>query len=118
MEPGEVVLVGRIASPPEPSSFGYMADLRVEHLWYDGREILRGGGVEVFAGDLSVGVGDRLRVDGEITLPQIGDDGFDYARYLGTKTSESLRETRLPEDPAYLQAASRAAPTLRARSIL
>jgi competence protein ComEC len=92
MEPGEVVLVGRIASPPEPSSFGYMADLRVEHLWYEGREILRGGGVEVFAGDLSVGVGDRVRVDGEISRPQIGDDGFDYARYLSTKRISALVE--------------------------
>jgi hypothetical protein len=36
MEPGEIVLVGRIASPPEKSGFGYMADLRVEHLWYEG----------------------------------------------------------------------------------
>ena len=36
MQPGEVVLVGRMASPPEQSSFGYVADLRVEHLWYDG----------------------------------------------------------------------------------
>ena len=45
MEPGEVVLIGRIASPPEQSGFGYMADLRVERLWYEGREVLRGGGV-------------------------------------------------------------------------
>ena len=82
MEPGEVVLVGRVASPPERSGFGYMADLRVEHLWYEGREVLRGGGVEVFAADLSIGVGDRVRVDGEISLPQIGEDGFDYGRYL------------------------------------
>ena len=82
MEPGEVVLVGRIASPPEPSGFGYMADLRVEHLWFEGREVLRGGGIEVFAGDLSLGVGDRVTVDGEISRPQIGEDGFDYARYL------------------------------------
>jgi competence protein ComEC len=49
MEPGKVVLIGKIASPPEESGFGYMADLRVERLWYQGREILRGGGVEVFA---------------------------------------------------------------------
>ena len=84
MEPGEVVLVGRIASPPEKSGFGYMADVRVESLWYEGREILRGGGVEVFAADLSIGVGDRVRVDGEISRPQIGEDGFDYGRYLGT----------------------------------
>jgi competence protein ComEC len=92
MEPGEVMLVGRIASPPEPSGFGYMADLRVEHLWYEGREILRGGGVEVFAGDLSLGVGDRVRVDGEISRPQIGEDGFDYARYLATKKISALVE--------------------------
>jgi competence protein ComEC len=82
MEPGEIVLVGRIASPPEKSGFGYMADLRVEHVWYEGREVLRGGGVEVFAADLSIGVGDRVRVDGEISRPQIGEDGFDYGRYL------------------------------------
>jgi competence protein ComEC len=82
MEPGEVVLVGWIASPPEKSGFGYMADVRVECLWYQGREVLRGGGVELFAGDLSIGVGDRVRVDGEISRPQIGDDGFDYGRYL------------------------------------
>jgi competence protein ComEC len=98
MEPGEVILVGRIASPPEQSSFGYRADLRVEHLWYEGSEVLRGGGVEVFAGDLSVGVGDRVRVDGEISLPQAGEDGFDYERYLGTN-SELLRVTLSPKTP-------------------
>jgi len=52
LEPGEVIVVGRVASPPVPSSWGYRADVRVEHLWYEGREVLRGGGVEVFAGDL------------------------------------------------------------------
>ncbi|HSK83009.1 MAG TPA: ComEC/Rec2 family competence protein [Rubrobacter sp.] len=92
MEPGEVVLVGRIASPPEESGFGYMADLRVERLWFEGREILRGGGVEVFAADLSIGVGDRVRVDGEISRPQIGEDGFDYGRYLATKKISALVE--------------------------
>src|SRR5215218_2953139 len=92
MEPGDVILVGRIASPPEQSSFGYRADLRVEHLWYEGREVLRGGSVEVFAGDLSVGVGDRVRVDGEISLPQTGEDGFDYERYLSTKRISALVE--------------------------
>ena len=90
MEPGQVVLVGRIASPPEESGFGYMADLRVERLWYEGREVLRGGGVEVFAADLSIGVGDRVRVDGEISRPQIGEDGFDYGRYLATKRISAL----------------------------
>jgi competence protein ComEC len=92
MEPGEVVLVGRIASPPEKSGFGYMADLRVERLWYEGREVLRGGGVEVFATDLSIGVGDRVMVDGEISRPQIGEDGFDYSRYLATKRISALVE--------------------------
>ena len=90
MEPGEVVLIGNIASPPEESGFGYMADLRVERLWYQGREILRGGCVEVFAGDLSIGVGDRVRVGGEISRPQIGEDGFDYSRYLATKRISAL----------------------------
>jgi len=92
MEPGEVVFVGRIASPPEKSGFGYMADVRVERLWYEGREVLRGGGVEVFAADLSIGVGDRVRVDGEISHPQIGEDGFDYSRYLATKRISALVE--------------------------
>jgi competence protein ComEC len=92
MEPGEVVLVGRIASPPEKSGFGYMADLRVEHLWYQGREVLRGGGVVVFAADLSIGVGDRVRVDGKISRPQFGEDGFDYSRYLATKRISALVE--------------------------
>src|ERR671912_2046464 len=92
MEPGEVVLVGRIASPPEESGFGYMADFRVERLWFEGREVLRGGGVEVFAADLSIGVGDRVRVDGEISRPQIGEAGFDYGRYLATKKISALVE--------------------------
>ncbi len=85
VEPGEVIIVGRIASPPTPVSYGYMADVRVDHLWYDGHEILRGGGVEVFASDLNLGVGDRVRVDGEISLPDSGGDDFDYGRYLATK---------------------------------
>jgi competence protein ComEC len=32
LEPGEVIVVGRIASPPVSSGYGYRADLRVEHL--------------------------------------------------------------------------------------
>ena len=83
LEPGEVVVVGRVASPPVPSSWCYRVDVRVEHLWYGENEVLRGGGVEVFAGDLGgVGVGDRVRVDGEISLPEPGEDDFDYTRYL------------------------------------
>ena len=93
IEPGEVVIVGRLASPPVPSSWGYRADVRVEHLWYENREVLRGGGVEVFAGDLGgVGVGDRVRVDGEISLPEPGEDDFDYARYLATKRISAVVE--------------------------
>src|SRR5215211_2035352 len=93
IEPGEVVIVGRMATPPVPSSWGYRADVRVEHLWYENREVLRGGGVEVFAGDLGdVGVGDRVRVDGEISLPEPGEDDFDYARYLSTKRISAVVE--------------------------
>ncbi len=87
LEPGEVIVVGWVATPPVENGYGYRADVRVEHLWHEGREVLRGGGVEVFAGDLSVGVGDRIRVDGEISLPEVGEDGFDYARYLDTNSS-------------------------------
>ena len=92
LEPGEVTVVGRISSPPVQSSFGYRADVRVEQLWHEGTEVLRGGGVEVFAGDLSVGVGDRVRVDGELTLPEVGEDGFDYARYLSTRRISAVVE--------------------------
>jgi competence protein ComEC len=92
LEPGEVVIVGTVASPPVASSWGYRTDVRVEHLWYGGREVLRGGGVEVFAADLSVGVGDRVRVDGEISRPETGEDGFDYARYLSTKGVSAVVE--------------------------
>ncbi|MDQ3302558.1 MAG: ComEC family competence protein [Actinomycetota bacterium] len=92
LEPGEVVIVGEVSSPPVQSGYGYRADVRVEHLWHEGREVLRGGGVEVFAGDLSVGVGDMVRVDGEISLPEVGEDGFDYARYLSTKRISAVVE--------------------------
>ena len=92
LEPGGVIIVGKVASPPVQSGYGYRADVRVEHLWHEGREVLRGGGVEVFAGDLSVGVGDRVRVDGEISLPEVGEDGFDYARYLATKRISAVVE--------------------------
>jgi competence protein ComEC len=92
LEPGEVIIVGTVASPSVASSWGYRADVRVEHLWYGGREILRGGGVEVFAADLSVGVGDRVRVDGEISRPETGEDGFNYARYLSTKRISAVVE--------------------------
>lgn len=85
LEPGEVTVVGEVASPPVPGGYGYRTDLRVEHLWYEEKEILRGGGIQVFSGDMGVGVGDEVRVDGEITSPEIGEDGFDYGRYLSTK---------------------------------
>lgn len=85
IQPGEVTVVGEIASPPVRGGFGYRADLNIEHLWYKKEEVLRGGGLQVFAGDLSVGVGDKVRVDGELTQPEPGEDGFDYQRYLSTK---------------------------------
>ncbi len=92
LEPGEVIIVGRVASPAVESGYEYRADVRVEHLWHEGQEVLRGGGVEVLAGDLSVGVGDRVRVDDEISLPEVGEDGFDYARYLSTKRISAVVE--------------------------
>jgi competence protein ComEC len=90
LEPGEVVIVGQVDSTPVPTGYGYRTDVRVEHLWWQGEEILRGGGVEVFAVDLSFGGGDRVRVDGEISRPEPGDDGFDYARYLSTKNVSAV----------------------------
>jgi competence protein ComEC len=85
MQPGEVTVVGVISSPPIRGDFGYRADLQLEHLWHEEQEVLRGGGLQVFAGDLSVGVGDKVRVDGEITSPEPGENDFDYGRYLSTK---------------------------------
>ena len=116
-EPGEVIIVGTVASPPVPSGWGYRADVRVEHLRYGRREVLRGGGVEVFAGDLSgLGVGDRVRVDGEISLLEPGEDDFDYARYLGTNSS-LLSEAPSPKTPLTSRFASRRT-TTSSRSIL
>lgn len=91
--PGEVAIVGEVSSPPVLSGFGYRADIRVERLWHDDEEILRGGGVEVFAPGLDgVGVGDRVRVDGEISLPDSSEVGFDYGRYLSTKRISAVVE--------------------------
>ena len=85
LEPGEVTVVGEVASPPVPGGYGYRTDVRIEHLWYEENEVLRGGGLQVFSGDMGVGVGDRVRVDGEISSPEVGEDGFDYGRYLSTQ---------------------------------
>ncbi len=85
VRPGEVEVVGRVSSPPVPTKIGYRAEVRVEHLWYEEKEVLRGGAVEVYSGDMRVGVGDRVRFGGEIERPEIGEDGFDYERYLLTK---------------------------------
>jgi competence protein ComEC len=86
VEPGEVVVVGRITSAPAPTQAGYRANVRVERLWYEDEQLLRGGGLEVYAFDLRAGVGDRVRVDGELTRPKPGgEDGFDYGRYLSTE---------------------------------
>ncbi len=52
--------------------------------------MLRGGAVEVYSGDMRVGVGDRVRFDGEIESPGVGEDGFDYGRYLLTKRVSGL----------------------------
>ncbi len=93
LEPGEVIIVGEVSSPPVQTGWGYRADLRVEHLWHGEDEVLRGGGVEVFAPGLDgVGVGDRVRVDGEISLPDSSEIDFDYARYLSTKRISAVVE--------------------------
>ena len=67
---------------------------------------MRGGRVEVFAGDLSLGVGDRVRVDGEISRPEPGEDGFDYARYLETRGVSAVVEATsvwpVDEDPGWI----------------
>ena len=89
VEPGEVSVVGRLASPPEPSGIGYGADLEVESLSYEGEEVLEGGKLRVSSPDLSAGVGDEVRVVGEISEAE-PFDGFDYGRYLRTQGISGL----------------------------
>ena len=52
----------------------------------------------MFAGGLRVGVGDEVRVDGELTSPEPGESGFDYGRYLGT-VSRLLNSELSPNTP-------------------
>lgn len=106
LQPGEVTVVGKVDSPPVPGDYGYRTDLGVEHLWYEGKEVLRGGGIQVFSREVSVGVGDRVRVDGEISRPEIDRDGFDYGRYLSTKGISAVMYAGglwpVSEDPGWI----------------
>ncbi len=85
IEPGEVVVMGRVTSPPVPTKVGYRADVRVEHLWYEEKEVLRGGGIQAYAGDIRAGVGDQVQINGKLQRPEVKEDGFDYGRYLKTR---------------------------------
>ncbi len=85
IEPGEVVVVGSVISPPVPTKVGQRADVRIEHLWYEDKEVLRGGGIQVYANDMRGGVGDRVQLNGELKRPETKEDGFDYGRYLQTR---------------------------------
>lgn len=107
MEPGEVAIEGRVISAPVHNGFGYRADMRVESLSFKDQEVLRGGGVEVFAVDLAgVGIGDRVRVFGEIAPPAPAEDGFDYGRYLATKRISAVVDAvvvePLSEEPGFV----------------
>lgn len=90
VEPGEVVVVGNVISPPVPTKIGYRADVRVDHLWYEEKEVLRGGGIQVYSNDMRAGVGDRVQLNGELKLPEMKEDGFDYGRYLQTRGISGL----------------------------
>ncbi|MDQ4063428.1 MAG: ComEC family competence protein, partial [Actinomycetota bacterium] len=85
IEPGEVVVVGSVVSPPVPTKVGQRADVRIEHLWYEEKEVLRGGGIQVYANDMRAGVGDRVQLNGDLERPETKEDGFDYSRYLQTR---------------------------------
>jgi len=92
LEPEGVVVEGRISSPPEAAGFGDRAELRVESLRYGGREVLGGGAVELFAPGLGLlGVGDRVRAEGDLYVPEPSPD-FDYARYLATRRVSAVME--------------------------
>jgi hypothetical protein len=86
LEPGEVYVAGRVASPPEPSGIGYGSDLLVDSLSYEGNEVVTGGKLRLQAPNLGVGAGDEVRVRGEISEPEPYDN-FDYGRYLRTVSS-------------------------------
>jgi competence protein ComEC len=86
LEPGEVVVVGHASSPPVPTGFGYRADLRVKHLWYEDKEVLRGGACRSTRATFPSASVTGWRVDGELTRPEVGEDGFDYGKYLGTNS--------------------------------
>jgi competence protein ComEC len=58
--PGEVAVVGGIASPLEPAGIGYGADLLVDRLYYEESEVVTGGKLRVQSPDLRVGVGDEV----------------------------------------------------------
>lgn len=51
-------------------------------LWYEEKESLRGGGIQVYTGDMRVGVGDRVQPNGDSKRPETKEDGFDYGQYL------------------------------------
>ncbi len=85
IEPGEVVVVGNVVSPPVPTKVGQRADVRIEHLWYEDKEVLRGGGIQVYANDMRAGVGDRVQLNGDLKRPETKEEGFDYGRYLQTR---------------------------------
>lgn len=89
LEPGEMYVVGRVVSPPEPSGIGYGSDLLVDSLSYEGNEVVTGGKLRLQAPNLGVGVGDEVRVWGEISEPEPYGD-FDYGRYLSTKGISGL----------------------------
>jgi competence protein ComEC len=92
LEPEGVVVEGRISSPPEAAGFGDRAELRIESLRYGGREVLRGGAVELFAPGLGLlGVGDRVQAEGNLYVPE-PSLGFDYARYLATRRVSAVME--------------------------
>lgn len=86
IEPGKVTVIGDLASPPEPTEYGYRADLRVERLLYEGEEVLEGGKLRLSAANLNfLGVGDGVRLEGELSRPDPSESSFNYTRYLSTK---------------------------------
>lgn len=77
---------GQDSSPPEPAGIGYGADLLADRLYYEESEIVTDGKLRVQSPDLRIGVGDEVRLWGEITSPEPSAD-FDYGRYLRTVSS-------------------------------
>lgn len=56
-ESGEVVVVSKVIYSPVPTKVGQRVDVRIEDLWYEDKEVLCSGGIQIYANDMRAEVG-------------------------------------------------------------